>query len=283
MRRAGILILLLLLLAAPAPAAQLTVEPQPLGQGQAALVRLCGAPGPEGRVIFLGRETGLIRAGDGCLKGILAADLDDRPGRHTVRVLVAGQPPVEGVVEVKARDYGERRITVDPKFMRLSKKQLARHQKEIAAQRRVYGRLTAQCLWQGGFAPPVPGKLVGPFGRRSVINGQPRNRHGGVDLRGAQGEPIKAPAEGRVALVQDSFFGGLIVLIDHGLGLVSAYRHLSQARVATGDLVKQGQIIGLVGKSGRVTGPHLHYDLHLAGARVDPLDWAQTSRKWGDN
>jgi len=124
----------------------------------------------------------------------------------------------------------------------------------------------------------VPGVVTGPFGRRTLVNGQPRQPHGGVDLRGAQGSPVRAPAAGVVALVQDSYFGGLTLLIDHGLGVISGYRHLSACLVRPGQKVSRGQVIARVGRSGRVTGPHLHFDVHVSGARVDPLAWLQTTR-----
>jgi murein DD-endopeptidase MepM/ murein hydrolase activator NlpD len=126
---------------------------------------------------------------------------------------------------------------------------------------------------------PVPGKVVGPFGRRSVINGQPRRHHGGVDFRAATGQPIHAAARGRVALVDDTFFGGIVVLLDHGWGLISGYRHLCQALVRPGQKVARGDVIAKAGASGRVTGPHLHFDVTLGGSRVDPLAWIEASRK----
>jgi murein DD-endopeptidase MepM/ murein hydrolase activator NlpD len=161
--------------------------------------------------------------------------------------------------------------------MRLTPQQLSRHKREIKAQRRVYDTVTPRRYWRSGFIKPVSGSISGPFGRRSVINGEPRSPHGGVDLRARKGESIKASGAGKVALIQNSFFGGRVILIDHGLGLVSAYRHLNKLKVKKGQMVAKGQVIGEVGMTGRVTGPHLHFDIHLGGARVDPMAWIRLS------
>jgi len=98
-----------------------------------------------------------------------------------------------------------------------------------------------------------------------------------MDFRAAKGDPVKAPAAGKAVLVKDTYFGGLVLLIHHGAGVISGYRHLSACLVKPGDLVKPGQVVAKVGMSGRVTGPHLHYDIHLGGARVDPASWQKLS------
>ena len=271
----------LLAVSAPARAATVWLSASRVAQGQPLLVKACLGGKAARRVLAKlgGCETVLVPGTGGCYFGAVAADLRLKPGRRKLLVLADDRPVAGAVVRVLPKDYGVRRITVDPKFLRLRPQDLARHKREMARQHRVYGSLTPRRLWQGPFVRPVPGKVVGPFGRRSLINGQPRSPHGGVDLRAGRGEPIRATASGRVALVDDTYFGGLVVLIDHGQGLVSAYRHLSKALVKPGQMVAKGQVIGLVGSSGRVTGPHLHFDIHLGGARVDPLAWIKASRR----
>jgi len=274
------LLILALLWATPvwAGAATVSLEPLKPAQGQPALVRACmDAKVKKARVRFLGAEIPLLRAGDGCFVGAVAVDLQTKPGKHKLLAFANGKPAASARITVRPKNYGERRITVAKKYMRLSPQQLSRHKREIKAQRRVYGTVTPQRYWRAAFEKPVPGDITGPFGRRSVINGEPRSPHGGVDFRGAKGTPIKASGAGKVALIQDSFFGGRIILIDHGLGLISAYRHLEKVRVKTGQMVAKGQVIGEVGMTGRVTGPHLHFDMHLGGARVDPMAWISLS------
>jgi len=255
------------------------VEPATLGQGQPALVRAClGKEMKSARAVFLGQDAPLIRGLDGCFLGVVAADLLAKPGAGKLVVIADDKPSASARVEVALRNYGERRITVAAKFMSLTPQQLSRHKKELKAQRQVYDRVTPQRFWRDGFVKPVPGTVTGPFGRRSVVNGKPRSPHGGVDFRGAKGTPVAASGGGRVALVQDSFFGGKVVLIDHGQGVVTGYRHLDSIKVKNGQMVAKGQEIGQIGMTGRVTGPHLHFDVHIGGARVDPLAWINLSQ-----
>jgi murein DD-endopeptidase MepM/ murein hydrolase activator NlpD len=104
-----------------------------------------------------------------------------------------------------------------------------------------------------------------------VFNGEPRSPHSGADFLSGTGTPIKAPNSGRIVAARELYFSGNTVIIDHGLGLFSMLAHLSQLDVREGDLVSAGQIVGLVGATGRVTGPHLHWALRVSGARIDPV------------
>jgi murein DD-endopeptidase MepM/ murein hydrolase activator NlpD len=121
------------------------------------------------------------------------------------------------------------------------------------------------------FIRPVPHRANSRFGTRSVFNGEPRVPHGGTDFLSPVGTPVKAPNAGRVVVARDLFFTGNTVIVDHGFGTFSMLAHLSRIDVAEGESVARGRIVGLVGATGRVTGPHLHWSLRVAGARVDPL------------
>lgn len=126
------------------------------------------------------------------------------------------------------------------------------------------------------FQLPVEGPVSSPFGLRRILNGQPRNPHSGLDLAAAEGVPIVAPASGVIAATGDYFFNGNTVLIDHGQGLITMYCHMSRIDVETGDSVTQGETIGAIGQTGRVTGPHLHWSVSLNNARVDPNLFLET-------
>ena len=130
---------------------------------------------------------------------------------------------------------------------------------------------SAERLWSDAFVRPVPQPANSAFGTRSVFNGQPRNAHGGADFLSPAGTPILAPNAGRVVVARPLYFSGNTVVIDHGLGLFSTLAHLSAFEVHEGDRVTAGQRLGLVGATGRVTGPHLHWAVRASGARVDPL------------
>ena len=120
------------------------------------------------------------------------------------------------------------------------------------------------------FLTPVSGIPTGSFGRRRVFNGQPRRPHSGMDIAAATGTPILAPSAGKVIELGDFFFSGNLVYLDHGQGLISLFAHLDEIDVALGEQVIKGQVIGKVGETGRVTGPHLHWSLGLNGTWIDP-------------
>ena len=129
-------------------------------------------------------------------------------------------------------------------------------------------------LWTGPFTPPRPPgtRVTSPFGGGRKVNGVWRSVHYGLDLAGRKGEPVRASNRGIVALVGDFFYGGLSIYVLHGGGLITIYHHLSRALVTVGDTVERGQIIGRVGATGRVTGPHLHWQSQYGSVAFDPTD-----------
>jgi biotin carboxyl carrier protein len=126
-------------------------------------------------------------------------------------------------------------------------------------------------MWATDFAWPVTGLISGVFGSQRILNGEPQNMHGGVDVAAPAGTPIKAPAPGVVRLAEpDMYFEGGLVFIDHGQSLESAFMHMSRIDVKPGDRVEKGQVLGAVGATGRATGPHMHWSLKWADTLVDP-------------
>lgn len=134
-------------------------------------------------------------------------------------------------------------------------------------------------LWSAPFMKPRPTAITSRFGAGRTFNGQVTSRHLGVDLRGAAGAPVRAANRGVVAATDTFYLGGRIVYIDHGQGLLTAYMHLSKFLVSVGDTIARGQVIGLVGATGRVTGPHLHWAARYGLLTVNPLDLLSLERK----
>jgi len=207
--------------------------------------------------------------------GLVGIDLETAPGK--VQLLLLGKDlegaPVEMSYPLTITDkqFPTRQLSVDSKYVSPPKKELDRIAEESRRVSGIFATSTPKRFWQGPFLRPVPGEARSSFGKRSVFNGKPRSPHTGTDFKATQGTPIKAPNRGRVVLVKDLYFAGNTVIIDHGLGLYSYFAHLSEFRVEEGEMVEPGQIVGLVGATGRVTGPHLHWTVRLSEARVDPL------------
>jgi len=135
-------------------------------------------------------------------------------------------------------------------------------------------------MWTAAFLKPRESVITSEFGSGRVFNGRLTSRHLGVDFRGAIGEPIRAANRGVVALVDRFFLAGNVVYIDHGGGVVTSYFHMSKPLVSAGDTVKRGQVIGLVGNTGRVTGPHLHWAARYGALTVNPLDLLALGSNW---
>jgi hypothetical protein len=135
-------------------------------------------------------------------------------------------------------------------------------------------------MWTASFLKPRTSVVTSQFGSGRLFNGALTTRHLGVDFRGAVGEPVRAANRGVVALVDNFFLAGNVVYIDHGAGVVTAYFHLSKTLVSVGDTAKRGQVIGLVGSTGRVTGPHLHWAARYGAITVNPLDLLALGSGW---
>lgn len=173
-------------------------------------------------------------------------------------------------------------LAVDSSFTRpLDSATAARVARENARARQVGERAhDFPPMWTASFLRPRTSVITSEFGSGRLFNGRMTSRHLGVDFRGAVGEPVLATNRGVVALVDNFFLAGNVVYIDHGGGVVTAYFHLSKPLVAVGDTVRRGQRIGLVGATGRVTGPHLHWAARYGTITVNPLDLVALDRKW---
>jgi murein DD-endopeptidase MepM/ murein hydrolase activator NlpD len=183
-------------------------------------------------------------------------------------------------LRIKSKDFKKESFTVAPGFDEMTPEKLAEIERERLAFSRALASSSSERFWDGHFIRPVPQEAsASSFGFRRIINGVPRAPHSGTDLSAPAGTEVIATNHGRVVLVGNFFFAGGSVVLDHGAGLHTMYFHLSEFRVEEGAMVRKGEVIGLSGMTGRVTGPHLHWGARAGGARVDPL---QLIEKFGD-
>lgn len=200
---------------------------------------------------------------------VVGIALSATPGVQRLRVTRGGATDdVEFRIEPHA--YAEQQLKVAPKHVELSKKDLARHERERAHQAKVIATWSEPVPASLKMQPPIDGPRSSSFGLRRVFNGQPRNPHSGMDIAAAVGTPVGSPAPGRVIDTGDYFFNGRTVWIDHGAGWLSMMCHLSAIDVKPGDRLATGAKLGEVGATGRVTGPHLHWSVALNRVLVDP-------------
>lgn len=252
-----------------------------IGQGDPCLIRIRVESGNIPQVLWMGKEVFLVsnQQKTDCY-GYLAADLTAKPGHYEVLVRMPGSDAKKHLeLEIHEKDYGVRRLTLPKNMVDLDSKTLQRVKKESKRMKGLWEAKPSPPLWTNPFIRPISGKVVGPFGQRSIINDQPRSPHSGVDLKSERGTPIRAINHGRVVLTEDHFFTGLTVVIDHGGGIQSMYFHLDRIAVQKGEKVTRGHIIGLLGSTGRATGPHLHWGIRINGGRINPLRLVALSQR----
>jgi murein DD-endopeptidase MepM/ murein hydrolase activator NlpD len=253
-----------------------------ISKGDLILIRIKAEKGEKVRFKWRGKEISLIPDADGTSwRGFLAADLNLKSGRYKALVTVSPLGYKKQLdIEVVDKDYGVRNLTLPEAMVTLDEETLKRVSKESDIINGLWRLPASAAVWRGSFLRPIEGEVVGAFGTGSIINNQPRSPHTGVDLKGEEGTPIKAVNDGKVILICDHFFTGKSIFLDHGADIISMYFHLQEIDVKEGDMVRKGQIIGLVGSTGRVTGPHLHWGMRINGARINPLSLIDLSKEW---
>jgi murein DD-endopeptidase MepM/ murein hydrolase activator NlpD len=271
------LFLLLFLQATPAPTAPplVTTLPERLVNGGAFLVRVT-PPEPWQAVegTLAGKKLFFEREASGAWAAFAGLDVDAAPGRHELALHAkteAGRAvSLTAPLTVEHAERPKSELSVAKKFLEPDKKTLARIERERKIKAERLGALTPERLFTGPFGPPVESPTSEGYGVERVFNGKRQSVHLGLDYRAPMGTPVHAVADGRVALARAFFYEGRCVALDHGHGLYTLYLHFSRLDVKEGARVKKGQLLGLSGASGRVTGPHLHLAARWQGIYLDP-------------
>lgn len=233
------------------------------------VARLSLGPAAERPQAFAG-DTPLLVLGDPIeWTALVGIPLSATPGAAEIKLQTASSTRSIAYT-VRDKKYSEQRLKVAPKTVDLSAADNARYERERDHQQQVMATFSTPLPAQMQLPVPVPGRRSSSFGLRRVFNGQSRNPHSGMDIAAATGTPVKAPLAGKIIDVGDYFFNGHTIWMDHGGGFLTMYCHLSATQVSEGQSVRAGEVIGKVGATGRVTGPHLHWGVMLNRSMVDP-------------
>ena len=257
-------------------------------QGDVCLIRTYSPVSPTSVHAEFQGERFLLAPGmqNGTYEGLIGIDLSTKPATYEVKV-IATDASGRGYsspffLKVGKGVFRTQKLSLPRSMVDLDAKTLERVNKEANRVKVLFQTFRDEKLWKGAFVRPLEGKLSSTFGLDRIINGQRRSPHTGVDLESEAGTPVWASNSGMVVLVDDLFFSGKSVILDHGWGLYSMYFHLSEGLVKEGDRVGRGDVLGRVGSTGRSTGPHLHWAIRMNQVRVDPLSLLKLSEPLGE-
>lgn len=211
--------------------------------------------------IFPYRDTWIAMAGIG---------LTTKPGDYEFLIKQTDKQTIKTKVTVEYKKYDEQHLTIKNKRKVNPNKQDSERIASESTRKRNARQLYSKTDPNVDFIWPVTGRISSIFGLRRFFNEQERRPHSGLDIAAKEGTPVKAVANGTVIDTGDFFFSGNMIYLDHGQGIISLYAHLSKISVKPGEIIKQGDIIGNVGQTGRVTGPHLHFAIYANQTLIDP-------------
>ncbi len=222
--------------------------------------------------VFYNNKRVLVKDDGQARYAVVGIPLTAKPGTHHLHL-----SPVKGKTAtfpftVTTKKYATQHLHLQNKRMvNPTEEDLVRIRHEQRISQQAFNRFREQTDVTTRFIYPVTGRLSSPFGLRRFFNGEEKRPHSGLDIAAPEDTPIKAPAAGTVVTVGDFFYNGNTIFIDHGQGLITLYCHMNRIDVHEGQQISQGQLLGVVGKTGRATGPHLHFSVSLNDARVEPL------------
>jgi hypothetical protein len=249
-----------------AAAFEAELTPGSVKQGDPFLVKVKADVSPD--ILFQDKTIPASPCGAGCFVGVGAVDVDLTPGTYNVFVL-EGEDVKTLKLRVTKGLFQVTHITVDEDKVMLSPEDEKRADREAEEFRAIWPKVSGR-MWNGGFSMPLRNSYSTYFGTKRIFNNEKTSVHTGLDIRGRPGEKVRAANRGRVVLAKNTFFGGNTIVLDHGDSIYTIYMHLEEFEISPGDEVKKGQVIGLVGSTGRATGPHLHFGVKVDGVNVNP-------------
>lgn len=261
----------------------LSLTSKDAAQGSITTLSLIAKEDIPGRGYFKSGEFAFFEDGKDRYTALIGTDLYATSGRQLIEIDFGDKDNTRRryyPLDITGGEFGHESFSVPKKMVTPPSSIGKRIAEERALVRKMTSKASEEKLWQGPFELPTESKEVSSaFGTNRVLNGTKRYRHNGLDLRAQTGTPILASNRGRVVITKALYISGNTVAIDHGLGLYTMYSHLSEINVEEGDMIEKGELIGLAGATGRVTGPHLHWMAKINGATVSPLELIEATEK----
>lgn len=255
---------------APAESLKVKISPRKINPGDAFLIKVTGVKTsflPS--VSFAKRNFHFSGCGENCYFAVGAVDIKTKPGIHTVKVKI-GKKKRNLKLSVRKARFPKLKISLPDDKVLLAPDDLDRVRKENEKLELLFQR-SSEKLWFGDFIVPLENDRSIGFGTKRIMNRKWLSVHKGMDIRGQEGEEVKASNNGKVVLAEELFFGGNTVILDHGQGIYTVYMHLSKFKANPEGIVSKGDIIGFVGSSGRSSGPHLHFGVKILDINVNPV------------
>lgn len=244
------------------------IYPSEVIPGDLFLLTMPGDAGSPAEAKFRSDTIQFFPAGGGRLIALVPVDVNTPPDKYTVSVTRGGETRTLNLT-VKTHKFKTVKLTLPEGKVTLIPENQKRAVKEALLLNKIWPEQTSKA-WSGKFTDPTKTEVSQIFGVKRIMNEKKTSVHRGMDFRGKTGTPVRAINSGSVVLTDDLFYGGNTLIVDHGMGLYSVYMHLSKFTVSKGDRISKGRIIGLIGSSGRATGPHLHMSVKLNGVSVNP-------------
>jgi murein DD-endopeptidase MepM/ murein hydrolase activator NlpD len=257
-----------------ADAFQIEVVPDEISPGEAFTIKVTGTKTSRLPTASLAKQKFYFSScGEGCFIAIGAVGIKAKPGGYTIKLSIGDKRKNLKLI-VKRTSFPTLKLSLPEDKVFLSPDDLARAKREDRRLKSIC-EIVSDRLWEGNFILPLENDISTVFGTKRIINQKMISIHRGVDIKGQEGEEIKASNIGRVVLAEEMFFGGNTIILDHGQGIYTIYMHLSKSNVKPEDIILKGDIIGFVGSSGRSTGPHLHFGVKVMDINTNPVSLAK--------